>query len=99
MHRRLADVRLDQFLVRATALELLGDAFDVAPLAMRDFLTLPPTGNAIADYEQWQHTLWDSFGERRFVPLGISANDIYAMQANTSPASPPTTPSATDEGD
>jgi hypothetical protein len=99
MSRRLADVRLDQFLARATALELLGDAFDDAPRPMQDFLTLPPAETAIADYEQWQRTLWDSFGERRFVPLGISPDDIYAMQANPSAASSPSTTPEANAGD
>jgi hypothetical protein len=66
---------------------------------MQDFLTLPPAETAIADYEQWQRTLWDSFGERRFVPLGISPDDIYAMQANPSAASSPSTTPEANAGD
>ena len=83
MGRKLADVRLDQFLLRAVALELLGEECNRAPAAMRDFLTLPPAANTLADYEQWQQTLWESFGERRFVPLAIDADDIYGMASPT----------------
>ncbi len=81
LHRRLADVRLDQFLLRATALEILGERFDETPTAMQDFLTLPPAPTALEDYERWQQTLWESFGERRFVPLAITPDDIYAMSS------------------
>ena len=74
-----AVVRLDQFLLRATALELLGSELEQAPAAMRDFLMLPPAASLYDDYQQWQRTLWDSFGERRFVPLAVNPDDIYAM--------------------
>ena len=34
---------------------------------------------ALDDYQRWQQVLWDSFGERRFTPLAITADDIYQM--------------------
>jgi hypothetical protein len=79
LSRKLGDSRLDQFLVRATALDLLGSNLDDTPSAMQSFLLLAPAATFIQDYERWQQTLWDSFGERRFIPLDITPDDIYGM--------------------
>jgi hypothetical protein len=78
LHRRRADPRLDASLIRQTGFELLGPAAADAPPAMLDYLTLPGSGSAVTDYEDWQRALWKSFGERRFSRLAVEAEDVYA---------------------
>lgn len=80
--RKTADIRLDQHLLRATALELLGEDAAAAPAPMLSFFQLPPMGCPVTDYEHWQQVLWESFGERRFTPLAITADDIYGMTSH-----------------
>ena len=74
-----ADHRLDRYLLRAAARELLSAHFVSTPSAMKDFLTLPPAATAIMDYTRWQQCLWDCFGERQFSPLAVDPDDIYEM--------------------
>lgn len=74
---KTADIRLDQLLVRETGRELLGDGLGKVPEAMLRFLELPPRGCPVTDYEHWQDVLLNSFGERRFTPLAITADDVY----------------------
>jgi hypothetical protein len=77
LDRRRADAAIDAALVREVGWELLGADAREAPAPMLEFLTLPRRGDAVADYEAWQRTLWRCFGERRFSDLGIDAEDIY----------------------
>lgn len=80
-----ACIRMAGESIKATARELLGDIHGSSlrmnkdiPTAMVDWLNEPAGDDAIKDYEIWRDTvLKSSFGERRFVKLGLSASDIY----------------------
>ena len=72
-------VELDQKLVRACTRTLIGKHWGKTPKPMRDFIELPTACNAIDDYARWRDVLEESYGRRRFVELGIDAEDIYAM--------------------
>lgn len=87
MAARRADCRFDRHLIRALALTLLAGAGThgrsrAEPRhrddAMHEFLYLPPADSAVVDYGRWQHALSQTFGERRFTPLAVSAEDVYA---------------------
>ncbi len=85
MDRRRGDIRTDLELIRALGRELLGDATGLrlerekaAPQPMLDWLQLPAGDSALRDYQIWMNrVLKDSFGERRFVKLAVSAEDLY----------------------
>ena len=84
--RKCGDIRTDLELIRALGRELLGDISGArlvrekaAPLPMLDWLRLPAPPSAIDDYHTWQHrVLTASFGERRFMKLDLSADDLYS---------------------
>ena len=78
------DRTVDTALVRATAIDLLGArgaaalASDGAvPDAMRTWLSLPPGGDARADYRSWERCLTESFGPRKFVKLEVNPAQVY----------------------
>ena len=73
------DVKLDQYLVRETARSLLKEQWTTAPNPMRNFIELPPVGSALDDYTLWDKVLRNSFGERKFVKLSTSADDVYNL--------------------
>lgn len=82
--RRRGDHRTDLELIRALGRELLGDITGVrlardkaAPPPMIDWLRLPAGACALDDYQAWQQVLPDSFGERRFVELNLTRQDLY----------------------
>lgn len=83
-HKR-GDIRTDLELVRAMGRTLLGDVSGArlarekaAPPAMLDWLRLPASGSPVQEYQTWQRrVLKASFGERRFVKLDVSVNDLY----------------------
>ena len=83
-HQR-GDIRTDLELVRAVGRTLLGDVSGArlvpdkaAPPAMLDWLRLPASGSPVQEYQTWQgRVLKASFGERRFVKLEVSVNDLY----------------------
>jgi hypothetical protein len=85
MDRLLGDVHTDLELIRALGRELLGDITglrlaqqNAAPLPMLDWLARPANGTALDDYQTWQcQVLPDSFGERRFVKLDLTSQDLY----------------------
>ncbi|MDG4555425.1 MAG: hypothetical protein P9E24_14450 [Candidatus Competibacter sp.] len=85
MTRRRGDHRTDLESIRALGRELLGDiagprlARDrAAPPPMIDWLRLPAGACALDDYQTWQRqVLPDSFGERRFVKLDLTRQDLY----------------------
>lgn len=77
LHQRRADPRLDALLLRQTGLDLLGPRLADAPPALRDFLSLPGSSDAVQDYSDWQRALWKGFGERRFSQLAVTADDVY----------------------
>ena len=83
--RRCGDIRTDLELIRALGRELLGDASGLrlardkaAPQPMLDWLRLPAGDSPRHEYQTWmRQVLPDSFGERRFVKLDITVNDLY----------------------
>ncbi|HRF44296.1 MAG TPA: hypothetical protein PLD30_08650 [Candidatus Competibacteraceae bacterium] len=85
MTRRLGDNRTDLELIRALGRELLGDITgmslareNAAPLPLLDWLVRPAAGFAFDEYQTWQRqVLPDSFGERRFVELNLTPQDLY----------------------
>jgi len=81
--RRTAEARIDAALIRQLGLDLLADRSASAPQAMLDYLSLPGSGSAVQDYEEWQKTLWASFGVRRYSDLALSADAIIAMTSAT----------------
>jgi hypothetical protein len=84
---RKADARTDLELIRAMGRELLGDISGAslareraAPQAMIDWLRLPASNDAAAEYRIWQQQiLKDSFGARRFVEMNLTHSDIYSL--------------------
>lgn len=83
--RKCGDIRTDLELIRALGRELLGDGTGArlarekaAPPPMLDWLRFPAPRSALDDYHTWQRrVLTASFGERRFVKLDLSADDLY----------------------
>ena len=83
--RRRGDCRTDLELIRALGRELLGDITGLrlardkaAPPPMIDWLRLPAGACALDDYQTWQRqVLPESFGERRFVKLDLTRQDLY----------------------
>ena len=82
---KCGDIRTDLELVRVVGRALLGDVSGArlardkaAPPAMLDWLCLPASGAPLQEYQTWQgQVLKASFGERRFVRLDVSVNDLY----------------------
>jgi hypothetical protein len=79
-----ADIGLDLECIRAVGRASLGDITGLGlvgrsdlPRPMADFLRLPSSGSAIADYRTWNQVLDDSFGPRRFLELPITSSDVY----------------------
>jgi hypothetical protein len=80
---RRATHLVDQELVRATLRELLGDAGGAAlqgPAPLVDFLRRPAAGEPVALYQAWHAVLERSFGRRTFVPLQLTADELYPAQ-------------------
>lgn len=85
LDRKCGDSRTDRELIRALGRELLGDITGVrlarakaAPSPMLDWLRLPAADSALHDYRTWMNrVLKDSFGERRFVDLAVTTDDLY----------------------
>lgn len=84
--RKLGDPRFDLEAIRALGRELLGDRSGLrlahdpdTPTALADWLTLPSSGDARRDYENWQWALIAAFGPKRFVPWPLTADDIYGQ--------------------
>jgi len=85
MTRRLGERRTDLELIRALGRALLGDITGIslerenaAPLPLLDWLRRPAAHSALQDYQTWQcRVLPASFGERRFVTLDLSPQNLY----------------------
>ena len=73
--------RLDRRLARECVRALIAKRWGDVPPPMRDYIELPPEGDAISDYARWERTREASFGRRRYVDIGVGAEDIYAMAA------------------
>lgn len=78
--------RVDLELIRATALEMLGAqaggslSFDKeTPVGMKEWLQLPPSKTAPADYRSWMACLEKSFGKRKFIEMGVTPSDVYKI--------------------
>jgi hypothetical protein len=79
---RLADYSLDRELIRALTRELLGDRIGTkltgtAPTALVDWARCTSSLNAIKEYEAWDKVLEASYGPKRFIPMSITADQIY----------------------
>ncbi|MCM1065698.1 MAG: hypothetical protein NC420_14780 [Eubacterium sp.] len=48
------------------------------PEPFRQFLLQPPKPDARADFAQWDRVLEESYGERRFIPLSVTEEEIYS---------------------
>ena len=81
---KLADYQLDRELVKALARELLGDrvgtrllASKPAPDAFLNWARCTSSATAVKEYESWGRVLDTSYGKRKFIPLEITADQIY----------------------
>ena len=72
---------LDRRLARECVRTLLGARWSDAPQPMRDHIDLPPESDAVNDYARWERAREAGFGRRRYVDIGVGAEDIYAMAA------------------
>lgn len=85
IHSKVADNRIDLKSIKALGRELLGDPTGMrlsadkdVPAPMTQFLRSPPSRYAQSDYDDWSNNaLTASFGRRRFVPLEVSASDVF----------------------
>ena len=82
-------VRTDLESIRLTAIRLLGypdrEAFlrdTVLPEPFRNFLLQAPEKDARADFAKWDDVLLKSYGERKFIPLAASEEEIYGRPEN-----------------
>lgn len=48
------------------------------PEPFRHFLLEPPEPNARADFAKWDRVLTESYGERKFIPLSMTEEEIYS---------------------
>ena len=77
--------RTDLESLRMVAIRLLGyeDRRDLEkdallPQAFREFLQNAPKQDARADFALWDRVLELSYGERKFIPLDITKEEIYS---------------------
>ena len=83
--KKIASLKIDSELIRATGRELLGDGNGSKllsdpniPNSLLNWVRTAGTGDAYKEYEEWsKKVLKDSFGERRFVELKIQPSDVY----------------------
>lgn len=81
---KVATCQTDLRLARRVARELLGDATGTSFAARKDiprplatWLLGPPAADAFKDFADWEKVRENSFGERKFVKLDVTADDIY----------------------
>ena len=79
---KCADARLDRALVRAVGREILGDRQGLRlpldlPSPLREALCLPGGSSALADYRHWREALAAAFGPPTFVPMPLTASNLY----------------------
>lgn len=71
--------------IRLVAAKLLGcedreklRTVHLLPKAFEDFLVLGPDHSAQADFKKWDKVLLESYGERKFIPLSMTEEEIYS---------------------
>jgi hypothetical protein len=81
---KVADLRCDLELIRATGRELLGDAGGgcllrepSVPRPLTDWLRHPSSGSALTGYGLWRDVLVASIAARRFSRLDVTPEQIY----------------------
>lgn len=81
--------RSDLESIRATASALLGYADrkmlkedKLLPVPFRRFLLGAPESDARADFKRWDKVLLESYGERKFIPLSVTEEEIYSKKMN-----------------
>ena len=77
---KTADRRTDLTLIKKTGRELLGDIPGTKVKSYPPLLAWLRTatgGDAIKDYQSWTKVRETTFGLRKFVPLNLSADDLY----------------------
>ena len=82
-YRNTAQTDLES--LRMIAIRLLGYADKetlredkLLPAAFREFLLKEPKKDARADFAEWDRVLEKSYGERKFIPLDITKEEIYS---------------------
>lgn len=53
------------------------------PEPFRRFLLQPPEPDARADFAKWDRVLTESYGERKFIPLTMTEEEIYSKSGET----------------
>lgn len=53
------------------------------PEPFRRFLLQPPEPDARADFAKWDRVLAESYGERKFIPLSMTEEEIYSRSGET----------------
>ena len=85
--KKIASMKIDSELIRATGRELLGDGNGSKllsdpniPNSLLNWVRTAGIGDAYKEYEEWsKKVLKDSFGERCFVELKIQSSDVYNL--------------------
>ena len=83
--KKVGDTHLDHELVRATARQILGDSgfgsklmTDKAiPAPMVSWVRDVASADAFKDFKSWDGVLTKSFGERKFIKMNITPDDVY----------------------
>lgn len=79
-------LNMDLCLIRETAMRLFGvpDASRLldgsVPRAIGKWIAFPPASGAVADYAEWKSALRSSFGEPKFVEMGVTPGQVYGEQ-------------------
>ncbi len=84
MNKR-ADTRIDLESIKAIGRRISGDAFcghlaldSSLPPRLIEWLRLPSSGNAAADYRDWKYgVLADCFGRPEFIMMPLDSNILY----------------------
>lgn len=80
LRKKCADARVDQTLIRLLGCELLGDSRGLnlaGPKPLTRWLTFAPSDDAVENYREWEFVREASFGRRAFVPLPVTAENLY----------------------
>lgn len=79
--------RTDLESIRMVASTLLGypdkgmlDQDKLLPESFRKFLLKEPEADARSDFRKWDQVLVESYGERKFIPLSITEEEIYSRK-------------------